>query len=103
MEALAEHQSGNGAGRSPQRDGLAAFLDQNDAGREARFGRAPGQPKTSFLTPLEFAGHKIKLAKMDSDPRRKPSTSAGSRQSRKPESEPEPASSKRVLTSCSHP
>jgi hypothetical protein len=38
---------------------------RNDAEREARFGRAPGQPTTSVLDPEEWLDHQERPARMD--------------------------------------
>ena len=56
--------------RPPAGEGFAGFLDRKDAERAARFGRAPGQPATSFLDPEEWLDHHEKLARMDGNAER---------------------------------
>jgi hypothetical protein len=58
------------AERPPAGEGFAGFLDRKDADRATRFGRAPGQPATSFLDPEEWIDHQEKLARMDGNAER---------------------------------
>lgn len=45
--------------------GERACLDRRAAEREARVGRAPGQPASSVLTPEEWEAHQRQLAEVD--------------------------------------
>jgi hypothetical protein len=50
--------------------GKIAFLERRDAEREARTGRALGQPPTSVLDPEGWRGHQEKFARLDGDAER---------------------------------
>ncbi len=52
---------------APAREGFSGFLDRKDAERAARVGRAPGQPRNSFLDPEEWLDHQATLAQLDGD------------------------------------
>ncbi len=68
-EPPAAEAGGQGAPPTPERRAdffgtgeMRSYLDERDAMRDAKIGLAPGQPRTSPLSPQEYAAHVIRTA-----------------------------------------